>query len=105
MRAIEPLDVDCDIRRDFEREGGGKGTRWSFLKASLLYHKLPGSSMTWKLVGDELCTMKARAHPCGRTWEMTLVARQILKADVKRYRRMNEDVDNTGEEFYDAEEQ
>lgn len=105
-RAIAPLQVDCDIRRDFEREGGAKGTRWSFLKASRLYYRYPHGAMAWKLVGDELCMMKARA--CGRTWEMTLGARQIMKADVKRYRRLNEDADgadgdDTQEEFYDAE--
>ena len=53
----------------------------------------PGS-MAFKLVGDELCTMKARANPLGRTWEMALGLRQNMKADVKRYKRMNEDTED-----------
>lgn len=91
FHALTPLEVDCDINHDFTRQGGGKCTRWSFIKASCFYYHHHKSMVVWKICGDELCRMKARAQ--GQTWEMTLAMRQFFKPDKRRLQRHDEEND------------
>lgn len=93
VNAIEPRDTDCDVRHEFLRDGGGKGTRWSLLRASCLHYTLPPHHvMPWRIVGDELCRLKARQYR-GRTREVIQEVRDFMKMDTKKQRR-----------FADAEE-
>jgi len=94
LNSIEPLDVDCDVRREFVRDGGGKGTRWSLLRASCLYYTLPAYLiMPWKIAGDELCRMKARKH-AGRTREVIQQVHELMKIDTKKQRRFADTEEN-----------
>ena len=61
LAAIDPLEADCYIYDDFLTDRGAKGTAWSILKASCVYHEHYRGKMPWKLVGDELCHIKAAA--------------------------------------------
>jgi len=61
LAAITPLEADCYIYDDFLLDGGAKGTEWSILKASSVYHEHYKAKMPWKLVGEELCHIKAAA--------------------------------------------
>lgn len=61
LAAINPLEADCYFYDDFLLDAGTKGTEWSILKASTVYHEYYKAKMPWKLVGEELCHIKAAA--------------------------------------------
>lgn len=87
---IEPLDVDCYIYHDFIRSGGAKGSNWAILRASCVYSEHHRSKMPWKLVGEELCFIKANALRARgqRVRPVVGYVRDYMKMDLKKQKRL-----------------
>lgn len=90
VNSIEPRPCDCYVYKDFRRNGGGKGTAWSILRASSIYSTYYMGKMPWKLVGDELCWIKSTALRRHGTRVRTVVQpiRDLMKMDLKKQRRL-----------------
>lgn len=90
VNAIKPKKCKCYVYDDFERNGGGKGTLWSILRASCMYSEYWRGKMPWKLAGDELCWIKSMALRQQGTRVRTVVQpiRDLMKVDLKKQRRL-----------------